>query len=236
MATLTKQSEVERLMRSIFLPEIKPREPAVALWGITHFDQCDPIDIIHFAKAYHLSVKYHTFKERKSGESYYRHDCRTASRILMAGFPLKEGTKMLLHEFVEDDDWTFEMLNRDFDEEIAIGVCDVSKGPKIPIELGGRDARIDQHIGTMIEAVSAGRYMTAVRKLSDRADNTTDTAGLSEEDMVRLFDDTEKKLLPFFRWARPFIPDDWQRVIYNLWVQEVEFKCDNHFLKQRCPA
>jgi len=62
----------------------------------------------------------------------------------------------------------------------------------------------------------------------DRLENTTDTAGLSPEDKYRLFTETETDFLPLFRWAKNFVPIEYQ-TIFNIWIQEIEFACDNYW-------
>lgn len=208
---------------------IEQREPAIALWRDNHFVGVSELEMARFGRAFHCSASYHTDTVRKSGESYYRHDCRVASRILNAGFPIDLATDALLHEFIEDDGWTIEQIARDFGEESAFVVDSVSKGPKTDFP-DGRIERLDDHIEKMRQAIPRN-WKAAALKCCDRLDNITDTAGLNDEDERRLFEETETHFLPLFRWARELIPQEFRRT-FNGWILEIEFHCDNYWRRQ----
>jgi len=214
--------ELERQM-------IMPREPALALWDDSFRDFSDA-QMARFARAFHFSIANHTKRWRKSGESYYRHDCRAAARTLKAGFDLDLVSAVLLHEAIEDDGWEEERLKAIFGANITNLVVSVSK---LPRTFPSRKERLEDHIGRMREAVPQD-WRAAVVKLADRLENTTDTAGLSEEDKDRLFSETESHFLPFFRWAGKFIPPE-HKIVYSIWIQEIEFACDNYWRAQALP-
>ncbi|AKM82073.1 MAG: GTP pyrophosphokinase, GTP pyrophosphokinase [Berkelbacteria bacterium GW2011_GWE1_39_12] len=208
-----------------FLSEVPVREIALALWGDGDFNGASDAQMARFARAFHCSMVQHTTVLRKSGENYYRHDCRVAARALKAGFDLDIVTAILAHEFKEDDGWTEEQLIKIFGPEVASYVIPVSKRPKALFS--SRMERLIDHIYNMVKAILSGLWQVAIIKVLDRLENTTDTAGLSDEDKARLFGETETHFLPFFRWAAKFIPAEWQ-MIYGIWIQAIEFACDNY--------
>lgn len=201
------------------------REVAIALWRDNHFDEVSDEEIVSFAKAFHFSVTNHTDILRKSGESYYRHDCRTAARALAAGLPITLAVVMLLHEAIEDNGWSHAMIEADFGQEIADIVDALSKRPKE--NFANRAKRLDDHMKRLRQAIPLN-FLVAVGKLLDRRDNINDTAGLGEEEEKRLFEETESHFLPLFHWAKQFVPEKFSNV-YSLWIMEIEFACDNYW-------
>lgn len=208
--------------------DITPREPALALFKNTSvFKNASPAAVKRFTEAFSLSIATHSTVPRKSGESYYRHDCRVAARV-MSWFDhdLDLVTAVLLHEFIEDDGYTEEMLKNDFGESITNLVVAVTKSPKKQFG-DDRLARLEDHIERMKKMIPHDWRVVAI-KIGDRLENTTDTAGLSDEDKENLFSETESHLLPHFRWAVQHVPIEYQKVI-KISIQEIEFACDNYW-------
>jgi len=205
-----------------------PREPAIALWGDYHFDRVSDLDMARFGHAYHCSARYHKNVKRKSGESFYQHDCRVASRILNDGYPIEVATAALLHEFPEDNGWSIRKIARRFGEEIAFLVDSNTKLPKT--EFDNRLLRLENLIGRLYETIPKNWKVVIIRG-GDRLDNDTDTAGLNEEDERRLFTETETHFLPLFEWAIQYIPKKFQKH-FTGWILEIEFACDNYWRRQ----
>lgn len=208
-------------------PRYLHREPAITLWHLIHkFYQLTTEEMALLGKAYMYSVVMHTNKRRKSGESFYRHDCRCAIRTALARAPIKLVIVMLIHEFIEDDGWTFERVKEEFGEEIAIIVDALSKRPMDQFP-DGRQDRVKSHLA-MIEAVTPQYPLVIVAKADDRLDNTTDTSCLDVESRDRLFKETEGDFLPLFYRMMGFVPEELQ--FFYLWcLQEIEFACDNYW-------
>lgn len=192
------------------------------LWSGFDLENAADAERTLFVKAYRFSTLYHADRLRKSGESYYRHDCRTAARALRAGFGLILAIIMMLHEFIEDDGWTRKMIARIFGKLVAAVVDAISKRPK---SFPSREARLLDHIARMRKAIPS-YWQVAVAKVLDRYDNVTDTAALSDEDKLRLFTETEEHFLPLFYEAKEYILQEHQQ-FYSFFVQEIEFACDN---------
>ena len=69
-------------------------------------------------KAYEIALRLHEGQFRKSGEPYIIHPIAVAK--ILAGFGMDNETVIagLLHDVVEDTDYTREQLVKDFDEKI----------------------------------------------------------------------------------------------------------------------
>lgn len=206
-----------------------PREALLSLLGDFHFDHYSTQLQAFLLRALHFIVRYHEKRLRKSGQRYIEHDCRTARRALAMGMPLWFVIVMLLHEAIEDDGKTKEWLRKNFDILIAETVVAVSKLAKNLFT--DRSLRLLRHIETMVYAIVDGKWWVAIAKLLDRHDNTIDTAGLSDEDRQRLFEETQAEFLPFFHWAEQFIPKRFLR-IYRMLVMDIEEACDNYWRSQ----
>lgn len=199
------------------------REIALMLWADHHFENATDDELALFAKAYQFSMANHTDRPRQSGESYYRHDCRIAARVLKAGFGMTLAAAMLIHEIIEDDYWTVEQVAEKFGQEIAKIVNAVSKRSKSEFPL--REDRLNDHLLRMREVIP-NCWQVAVAKCVDRLDNATDTAALSAEEKLQLFTETEDYFLPLFAWSTKYIPKKYQS-FYLIYIQEIEFACDN---------
>lgn len=215
-------------MGGVTLTIIMNRDPSYTLWeNLDHIRNATPDAVSRFANAYHLAMITHVPAKRKSDESYFYHDCRVAGRAMMGyGEDFDIGTAALVHEFIEDDNYTREMIENYFGESIADIVVALSKLPKD--QFPDRLSRLLDHIERMRQAIPHD-WRIAVIKISDRLDNTTDTAGLSGEDKERLFAETDEYFLPLFRWAVPHIPSIEYQKIARLSIQEIVFACDNYW-------
>jgi (p)ppGpp synthase/HD superfamily hydrolase len=200
-------------------------ETAVALWNQNHFVGVSDINMARFGRAYHFSLTNHAEKKRKSKQSFFIHDCRTAHRILKTKLPFELAIVMLMHEAKEDDGWTDEMLTDLLGEEIALAVHYLSKLPKT--EFKNRRGRLNSHIVTLDSAVEQGIWWVPFAKLDDRFDNDTDTAGLGKIHSRRLFRETRSDFIPYFNRSRRIIPVE-HLTAYDLWLFEVENACANY--------
>lgn len=210
-------------------------DPAIVLWDENHFDgAASDREMALFGKGYHFSLHNHRRRFRKSKQSFYFHDCRCVSRILATQYrgerftAIELATIMFLHEAIEDDGWTEEMLMEIFGEPITSSVLALSKKPKK--EFGSRRARILDADATLREATPTNPRVP-ICKCDDRLDNSTDTAGLKVRDRHRLFVDNRRIFIPYFIWSRPYIPADFLP-FYNGWVLEIKFATDNYFRLQ----
>lgn len=127
-----------------------PREPAITFWSKNHFVDLSDSKLGRIARGYHFSLSNHSDKKRKSGQSYFYHDCDCANMARSAGLPPEMIVTMFAHEAIEDDEWTWEMLAEVFGIQVANSVAGVSKKPK-PF-FSRRIDRLNDHIVTMMMA------------------------------------------------------------------------------------
>ena len=78
-------------------------------------------------KAFELAMRLHEGQLRKSGEPYFIHPIHVA--YILAEIGMDDATIVggLLHDVVEDTDYTLEDVTKEFGEEIALLVDGVTK-------------------------------------------------------------------------------------------------------------
>ena len=78
-------------------------------------------------KAYELCVKAHEGQKRRSNEDYYIHPFNVAKIIVSLGLDSESIAAALLHDVVEDTEYTDEDMKREFGNEVALLVDGVTK-------------------------------------------------------------------------------------------------------------
>ena len=78
-------------------------------------------------KAYELSKSAHEGQLRESGEPFFKHPAKVA--LILTSFELDDASICagLLHDVVEDTEYTIEDIQREFGEEVALLVNGVTK-------------------------------------------------------------------------------------------------------------
>lgn len=137
LSSLVKNRQSDRL--NIDTGELQMRIPGdfedpevlfdMLIKQIKRYHPSDNLDIIY--KAYDVSKSAHSSQKRKSGEPYIIHPLCVA--IILAQLEMDKETIVagLLHDVVEDTNYTIEQLSRWFGEEIALLVDGVTKLTKI---------------------------------------------------------------------------------------------------------
>lgn len=132
-------------------------------------------DIALIERAYAAAEKAHSGQKRKSGEPYITHPVAVAQILADLGIGVKTVAAALLHDTVEDTDYTLDLLRRDFGDEIAMLVDGVTKLDKVKYG----DSAQAETVRKMIVAMSKDIRVLVI-KLADRLHNAR-TWGFVEE-------------------------------------------------------
>ena len=117
-------------------------------------------------RAYRVADRAHTGQTRKSGDPYITHPVAVATILAEIGMTPTTLAAALLHDTVEDTDYSLEQLREDFGDEIAVMVDGVTKLDKI--EYGA--AAQSETVRKMIVAMSRDIRVLVI-KLADRLHN-----------------------------------------------------------------
>src|SRR5262249_10686084 len=148
-------------------------------------------DSSRLRRAYGIAEKMHRGQVRKSGEPFITHPLAVAQILADLGMDTTTLVAALLHDTVEDTNYTLGALERDFDSEVALLVDGVTKFDKV---FYGADAEVET-IRKMI--VSAGRDVRVlVIKLADRLHNMRTLDVRSRSSQVRIATATRDVLIP----------------------------------------
>ena len=120
-------------------------------------------------KAYEIALRLHEGQFRKSGEPYIIHPIAVAK--ILAGFGMDNETVIagLLHDVVEDTEYTREQLVEDFDEKIAALVDGVTKLGNISYDTSSEKVQAE-NFRKMFLAMSKDIRVLII-KLADRLHN-----------------------------------------------------------------
>lgn len=136
-------------------------------------------DIALIERAYQVAERAHEGQTRKSGEPYITHPLAVAQILADLGIGAKTIAAALLHDTVEDTDYSLDELRRDFGDEIAMLVDGVTKLDKVKYG----DSAQAETVRKMIVAMSKDIRVLIV-KLADRLHNAR-TWGFVESDSAR---------------------------------------------------
>ncbi|WP_041290368.1 RelA/SpoT family protein [Kribbella flavida] len=142
-------------------------------------------DLGMIERAYRTAEKHHTGQLRKSGDAYITHPLAVATILAELGMTAPTLCAALLHDTVEDTDYTLEELTKDFSEEIAMLVDGVTKLDKVKY---GESAQAET-IRKMVVAM-AKDIRVLVIKLADRLHNMRTLGFLRQEKQERIARET----------------------------------------------
>ncbi|MCU1535611.1 MAG: pyrophosphokinae [Glaciihabitans sp.] len=123
-------------------------------------------DIALIERAYAAAEKAHSGQKRKSGEPYITHPVAVAQILADLGIGSKTLAAALLHDTVEDTDYTLEMVRHDFGDEVAMLVDGVTKLDKLKYG----DSAQAETVRKMVVAMSKDIRVLVI-KLADRLHN-----------------------------------------------------------------
>jgi guanosine-3',5'-bis(diphosphate) 3'-pyrophosphohydrolase len=132
-------------------------------------------DIALIERAYTAAERAHSGQKRKSGEPYITHPVAVAQILADLGIGAKTVAAALLHDTVEDTEYTLDMVRKDFGDEIAMLVDGVTKLDKLKYG----DSAQAETVRKMIVAMSKDIRVLVI-KLADRLHNAR-TWGFVEE-------------------------------------------------------
>lgn len=138
-------------------------------------------------KAFDIAQRLHEGQLRKSGEPYFIHPINVA--YILAEMGMDEATIVggLLHDVVEDTDYTREQLVADFNEEIAILVDGVTKLGTIKFE--SKEEIQAENFRKMFLAMSKDIRVLII-KLADRLHNMRTMGYMKPEKIVEKCNET----------------------------------------------
>ena len=144
-------------------------------------------------RAYEQAVFAHDGQTRASGEPYVVHCVEVARMLADLGLDYHAVAAGLLHDVVEDTDWTVDDIRRRFDGEVAKLVDGVTKLAYIDTmsKMGSRDieAQEAESLRKMFLAMVDDVRVVLI-KLADRLHNMRTLTSLSQERRVRIARET----------------------------------------------
>jgi GTP diphosphokinase / guanosine-3',5'-bis(diphosphate) 3'-diphosphatase len=142
-------------------------------------------DVALIERAYVAAEKAHSGQKRKSGEPYITHPVAVAQILADLGIGSKTLAAALLHDTVEDTDYTLDMVRADFGDEIAMLVDGVTKLDKLKYG----DSAQAETVRKMVVAMSKDIRVLVV-KLADRLHNARTWGFVPEENARRKAQET----------------------------------------------
>ena len=142
-------------------------------------------DVALIERAYAAAEKAHSGQKRKSGEPYITHPVAVAQILADLGIGAKTIAAALLHDTVEDTDYTLDMVRADFGDEIAMLVDGVTKLDKLKYG----DSAQAETVRKMVVAMSKDIRVLVV-KLADRLHNARTWGFVPEESAKRKAQET----------------------------------------------
>ena len=124
------------------------------------------LDFSIVEKAFTVASKAHAGHTRKSGDPYITHPVAVAQLLADLGIGPAGLAAALLHDTVEDTDYTLDQLRADFGDEVAMLVDGVTKLDKVKF---GADAQAET-VRKMVVAMSKDIRVLVI-KLADRLHN-----------------------------------------------------------------
>ncbi len=131
-------------------------------------------------RAYEVAERAHDGQMRKSGDAYITHPLAVTTILAELGMTEATLAAALLHDTVEDTDYTLAQLTKDFGEEIAMLVDGVTKLDKVTYG----DAAAAETVRKMVVAM-ARDIRVLVIKLADRLHNARTWRYVSVESAQR---------------------------------------------------
>lgn len=179
---LTWQRMRQRLAR---LGSVRPRSAVLdPLFSIVKANH-PKADLELIERAYRTAEHYHAGQMRKSGDPYITHPLAVATILAELGMTEPVLVAALLHDTVEDTEYTLEQCRSEFSDEVARMVDGVTKLDKLTY---GETAKAET-IRKMIMATSE-EVRVLIIKLADRLHNMRTIGSLRPDKQIRIATET----------------------------------------------
>jgi guanosine-3',5'-bis(diphosphate) 3'-pyrophosphohydrolase len=142
-------------------------------------------DVSIIERAYAAAEKAHRGQKRRSGEPYITHPVAVAQILADLGIGPKTLAAALLHDTVEDTDYSLDLLRHDFGDEIAMLVDGVTKLDKLKYG----DSAQAETVRKMVVAMSKDIRVLVI-KLADRLHNARTWGFVPTESATRKAQET----------------------------------------------
>jgi GTP pyrophosphokinase len=187
-ATRRVRARIARRMTPQRVAIVKPvLEPLASVHRTLH----PKADLVLLQRAYDVAEDKHQHQKRKSGDPYITHPLAVATILAELGMDTTTLVAALLHDTVEDTDYSLDRLRRDFGEEVAHLVDGVTKLDKV--EFG--TAAEAETIRKMVVAMARDPRVLVI-KLSDRLHNMRTMRFLPPEKQAKKARETLEVMAP----------------------------------------
>jgi GTP diphosphokinase / guanosine-3',5'-bis(diphosphate) 3'-diphosphatase len=180
-----------RLARRITAQRAAQVKQVLEPLAVVHRELHPQADLTLLQRAYDVAEEKHRSQKRKSGDPYITHPLAVATILAELGMDTTTLVAGLLHDTVEDTDYSLERLGSDFGDEVAHLVDGVTKLDKV--KLGA--AAEAETIRKMIIAMARDPRVLVI-KLSDRLHNMRTMRFLPPEKQARKARETLEVLAP----------------------------------------
>ncbi len=180
-----------RLARRITAQRAAPVKQVLEPLAAVHRDLHPKADLALLQHAYDVAEEKHRPQRRKSGDPYITHPLAVATILAELGMDTTTLVAALLHDTVEDTDYSLGQLKDDFGEEVARLVDGVTKLDKV--KLGA--AAEAETIRKMVIAMAKDPRVLVI-KLADRLHNMRTMRFLPPEKQARKARETLEVLAP----------------------------------------
>nr|WP_309972313.1 bifunctional (p)ppGpp synthetase/guanosine-3',5'-bis(diphosphate) 3'-pyrophosphohydrolase [Aeromicrobium panaciterrae] len=148
-------------------------------------------DVASIQKAYDIAERMHEGQKRKSGDPYITHPLAVAAILAELGMTAPTLCAALLHDTVEDTEYTLEELRKDFGDEVVRLVDGVTKLDKVKYG----DSAQSETIRKMVVAMSRDIRVLVI-KLADRLHNMRTLRYLRQDKQERIARETIEIFAP----------------------------------------